>query len=139
MLFCSPFIPFGIKVKMFPLFFVRLNVNFFPAKVTDLVTSAYKTIKAKLPGTLRSMSLYLSNKDTEFILFKPVRVSTLIIYLNVDHLFKCSCLVCCFPLPRDILKCWCTIWISLVNNHCDSWKAYKARVHFFFPSIFTLS
>ncbi|XP_073068700.1 conserved oligomeric Golgi complex subunit 3 isoform X2 [Manis javanica] len=44
-----------------------------PAKVTDLVTSAYKTIKAKLPGTLRSMSLYLSNKDTEFILFKPVR------------------------------------------------------------------
>ncbi|XP_057350618.1 conserved oligomeric Golgi complex subunit 3 isoform X3 [Manis pentadactyla] len=44
-----------------------------PAKVSDLVTSAYKTIKAKLPGTLRSMSLYLSNKDTEFILFKPVR------------------------------------------------------------------
>ncbi|KAJ8785462.1 hypothetical protein J1605_007059 [Eschrichtius robustus] len=44
-----------------------------PAKVSDLVTSAYKTIKAKLPLTLRSMSLYLSNKDTEFILFKPVR------------------------------------------------------------------
>uniref|UniRef100_A0A8C3YB60 Conserved oligomeric Golgi complex subunit 3 n=1 Tax=Catagonus wagneri TaxID=51154 RepID=A0A8C3YB60_9CETA len=44
-----------------------------PAKVSDLVASAYKTIKAKLPLTLRSMSLYLSNKDTEFILFKPVR------------------------------------------------------------------
>ncbi|KAM8922628.1 conserved oligomeric Golgi complex subunit 3 isoform 2-T2 [Lycaon pictus] len=44
-----------------------------PAKVSDLVTSVYKTIKAKLPLTLRSMSLYLSNKDTEFILFKPVR------------------------------------------------------------------
>uniref|UniRef100_A0ABI7ZS95 Conserved oligomeric Golgi complex subunit 3 n=1 Tax=Felis catus TaxID=9685 RepID=A0ABI7ZS95_FELCA len=44
-----------------------------PAKVCELVASAYKTIKAKLPLTLRSMSLYLSNKDTEFILFKPVR------------------------------------------------------------------
>ncbi|XP_007466518.1 PREDICTED: conserved oligomeric Golgi complex subunit 3 isoform X1 [Lipotes vexillifer] len=44
-----------------------------PAKVSDLVASAYKTIKAKLPLTLRSMSLYLSNKDTEFVLFKPVR------------------------------------------------------------------
>lgn len=44
-----------------------------PAKVSDLVASAYKAIKAKLPLTLRSMSLYLSNKDTEFILFKPVR------------------------------------------------------------------
>ncbi|XP_023377570.1 conserved oligomeric Golgi complex subunit 3 [Pteropus vampyrus] len=47
-----------------------------PAKVGDLVASVYKTIKTKLPLTLRSMSLYLSNKDTEFILFKPVRVST---------------------------------------------------------------
>ncbi|XP_024904766.1 conserved oligomeric Golgi complex subunit 3 [Pteropus alecto] len=44
-----------------------------PAKVGDLVASVYKTIKTKLPLTLRSMSLYLSNKDTEFILFKPVR------------------------------------------------------------------
>ncbi|XP_026920671.1 conserved oligomeric Golgi complex subunit 3 isoform X2 [Acinonyx jubatus] len=44
-----------------------------PAKVCELVASAYKTIKAKMPLTLRSMSLYLSNKDTEFILFKPVR------------------------------------------------------------------
>ncbi|XP_069745745.1 conserved oligomeric Golgi complex subunit 3 isoform X1 [Narcine bancroftii] len=44
-----------------------------PAKINDLVASTYKTIKGKLPATLRSLSLYLSNKDTEFILFKPVR------------------------------------------------------------------
>uniref|UniRef100_A0A8I3W1I3 Conserved oligomeric Golgi complex subunit 3 n=1 Tax=Callithrix jacchus TaxID=9483 RepID=A0A8I3W1I3_CALJA len=44
-----------------------------PAKVSDLAAAAYKTIKTKLPATLRSMSLYLSNRDTEFILFKPVR------------------------------------------------------------------
>ncbi|XP_062832018.1 conserved oligomeric Golgi complex subunit 3 [Anolis carolinensis] len=44
-----------------------------PAKISDLVSSTYKTIKTKLPSTLQSMSLYLANKDTEFILFKPVK------------------------------------------------------------------
>uniref|UniRef100_A0AAR2LXL3 Conserved oligomeric Golgi complex subunit 3 n=1 Tax=Pygocentrus nattereri TaxID=42514 RepID=A0AAR2LXL3_PYGNA len=44
-----------------------------PAKINDLVMSMYRILKTKLPGTLQSMSLYLANKDTEFILFKPVR------------------------------------------------------------------
>ncbi|XP_060689339.1 conserved oligomeric Golgi complex subunit 3 isoform X1 [Hemiscyllium ocellatum] len=46
-----------------------------PAKINDVVASTYKTIKVQLPTTLRSLSLYLSNKDTEFILFKPVRTN----------------------------------------------------------------
>lgn len=54
------------------------------AKINDLVSSTYKTIKTKLPSTLRSMSLYLSNKDTELILFKPVRVS-------IAAMFSCRC------------------------------------------------
>lgn len=37
--------------------------------------ATYRVLKNKVPGTLQSMSLYLANKDTEFILFKPVRVS----------------------------------------------------------------
>ncbi|XP_066542163.1 conserved oligomeric Golgi complex subunit 3 [Hoplias malabaricus] len=44
-----------------------------PAKINDLVMSTYRVMKNKLPPTLQSMSLYLANKDTEFILFKPVR------------------------------------------------------------------
>ncbi|RXN00492.1 Conserved oligomeric Golgi complex subunit 3 [Acipenser ruthenus] len=44
-----------------------------PAKINDIVATTYKTLKTKLPSTLQSMSLYLANKDTEFILFKPVR------------------------------------------------------------------
>ncbi|TRY99143.1 hypothetical protein DNTS_018938 [Danionella cerebrum] len=45
-----------------------------PTKINDLVMSIYRVLKNKLPSTLQSMSLYLANKDTEFILFKPVRV-----------------------------------------------------------------
>ncbi|XP_059356667.1 conserved oligomeric Golgi complex subunit 3 isoform X1 [Carassius carassius] len=44
-----------------------------PAKVNDIVMATYRILKNKLPVTLQSMSLYLANKDTEFILFKPVR------------------------------------------------------------------
>lgn len=66
-------------MEMFLLLCDTNEVIFFAAKVSDLVAAAYKTIKTKLPLTLRSMSLYLSNKDTEFILFKPVRVSSTLI------------------------------------------------------------
>ncbi|KAJ8349914.1 hypothetical protein SKAU_G00250440 [Synaphobranchus kaupii] len=44
-----------------------------PAKINDLVTATYRVMKTKLPGTMQRMSLYLANRDTEFILFKPVR------------------------------------------------------------------
>ncbi|XP_066562754.1 conserved oligomeric Golgi complex subunit 3 [Amia ocellicauda] len=44
-----------------------------PAKINDIVTATYRTMKTKLPMTMQSLSLYLANRDTEFILFKPVR------------------------------------------------------------------
>ncbi|XP_068602288.1 conserved oligomeric Golgi complex subunit 3 [Brachionichthys hirsutus] len=44
-----------------------------PAKINDVVMATYRVMKSKLPITLQSMSLYLANRDTEFILFKPVR------------------------------------------------------------------
>ncbi|KAK9968901.1 hypothetical protein ABG768_027123 [Culter alburnus] len=44
-----------------------------PAKINDLVMTTYRILKNKLPITLQSLSLYLANRDTEFILFKPVR------------------------------------------------------------------
>uniref|UniRef100_A0A671T1Y6 Conserved oligomeric Golgi complex subunit 3 n=1 Tax=Sinocyclocheilus anshuiensis TaxID=1608454 RepID=A0A671T1Y6_9TELE len=43
------------------------------AKINDIVMATYRILKTKLPITLQSLSLYLANKDTEFILFKPVR------------------------------------------------------------------
>ncbi|OXB79831.1 UNVERIFIED_CONTAM: hypothetical protein H355_000993 [Colinus virginianus] len=59
-----------------------------PAKINDMVSSTYKTIKTKLQSTLRSMSLYLSNKDTEFILFKPVRNNIQQMFQKLHALLK---------------------------------------------------
>ena len=45
-----------------------------PEKVHDVAMETYRNIKTRLPGVQRSMSLYLANRDTEAILFRPIKV-----------------------------------------------------------------
>lgn len=45
-----------------------------PQMISGVVQDAQRNIKAKLGPLQRSMQLYLANKDTEFILFRPIRV-----------------------------------------------------------------
>lgn len=69
------------------------------AKINEIVMATYRVMKSKLPSTLQSMSLYLANRDTEFILFKPVRVG----------FFSVSPFCCTFS--RNLSLCE-----SLLNN-----------------------
>lgn len=46
-----------------------------PQMISGLVQEAQRNIKGKLSTLQRSMQLYLANRDTEFILFRPIRVS----------------------------------------------------------------
>lgn len=46
-----------------------------PQMISGLVQEAQRNVKTKLGGLQRSMQLYLANRDTEFILFRPIRVS----------------------------------------------------------------
>ena len=50
------------------------SFNVVAENVRRLVSESYMLLKSKIPSTLQIMSLYLANKDTEFILFKPVKV-----------------------------------------------------------------
>lgn len=58
-------------------FFSPPSLSLLLAKINEIVMATYRVMKSKLPSTLQSMSLYLANRDTEFILFKPVRVGCL--------------------------------------------------------------
>ncbi|XP_023369357.1 conserved oligomeric Golgi complex subunit 3 isoform X3 [Otolemur garnettii] len=89
-----------------------------PAKVSDLVATAYKTIKAKLPVTLRSMSLYLSNKDTEFILFKPVRNNIQQVFQKFHALLKEE-----FS-PADVQVISCPSMEQVIQNSEDPYYFY---------------
>ena len=53
-----------------------------PEKVHDTVAETYRNIKTRLPNIHKSMALYLANKDTEVILFKPVKVN---IYISLIY------------------------------------------------------
>ncbi|ESO96117.1 hypothetical protein LOTGIDRAFT_116220 [Lottia gigantea] len=46
-----------------------------PEKLHDVVAETYKIVKTKTPAIQKSMALYLANKDTESILFKPIKVN----------------------------------------------------------------
>lgn len=46
-----------------------------PQQISSLIQESQRNIKSKLAAIQRSMQLYLANKDTEFILFRPIRVS----------------------------------------------------------------
>jgi len=45
-----------------------------PEKLHDIVAETYKIVKKSIPLVHRSMALYLANKETEIILFKPIKV-----------------------------------------------------------------
>lgn len=44
-------------------------------KLSQIISDNIRGLKAKLPALHRSMSLYLANPDTEYILLRPVKVS----------------------------------------------------------------
>uniref|UniRef100_A0A1B6LLU1 Conserved oligomeric Golgi complex subunit 3 n=1 Tax=Graphocephala atropunctata TaxID=36148 RepID=A0A1B6LLU1_9HEMI len=44
-----------------------------PEQVSALVQDVSRNIKTKLPPLQRSMQLYLANRDTEFILYRPIK------------------------------------------------------------------
>lgn len=53
--------------------------------VRRLVSESYMLLKSKIPSTLQIMSLYLANKDTEYILFKPVKVGMMNFHVNLKR------------------------------------------------------
>ena len=55
-------------------FFHYIISTYILENVRKVVSETYMLLKSKLTSTLQSMALFLANKDTEYILFKPVKV-----------------------------------------------------------------
>lgn len=56
---------------------LRQSPSASPQQISGIIQESQRIIKSKLVGLQRSMQLYLSNKDTEFIIFRPIRVCIL--------------------------------------------------------------
>ncbi|XP_053694577.1 conserved oligomeric Golgi complex subunit 3 isoform X2 [Sabethes cyaneus] len=57
-----------------------------PQQISSIIQESIRNIKTKLGALQRSMQLYLSNKDTEFILFRPIRNNIIGSFVKLEQL-----------------------------------------------------
>lgn len=57
-----------------------------PQQISSIIQESIRSIKTKLGGLQRSMQLYLANKDTEFILFRPIRNNIIGSFVKLEQL-----------------------------------------------------
>lgn len=57
-----------------------------PQQISGVIQESQRLIKRKLAGLQRSMVLYLANKDTEFILFRPIRNNCISAFVKLEQL-----------------------------------------------------
>lgn len=57
-----------------------------PQQISGVIQESQRMIKSKLAGLQRAMQLYLSNKDTEFILFRPIRNNIISAFVKLEQI-----------------------------------------------------
>ncbi|CAH1639497.1 unnamed protein product [Spodoptera littoralis] len=79
-----------------------------PEEIAVAVKEAQKKIKAHLAPLQRSMQLYLANKETEFILFRPIRNNVVGYFVQIEQLltnagynYEDTLIVAC-PTPEQV-------------------------------------
>lgn len=56
-----------------------------PQQISGVIQESQRLIKSKLSTFQRSMQLYLSNRDTEFILFRPIRNNIIGAFVKLEQ------------------------------------------------------
>ncbi|XP_014366007.2 conserved oligomeric Golgi complex subunit 3 isoform X3 [Papilio machaon] len=79
-----------------------------PEEIAVAVKEAQRRIKAHLAPLQRSMQLYLANKETEFILFRPIRNNVVGYFIQVEqfltnsgYTYEDTLIVAC-PTPEQV-------------------------------------
>ncbi|XP_046966981.1 conserved oligomeric Golgi complex subunit 3 [Vanessa cardui] len=79
-----------------------------PGKLAVAVKEAQKRIKTHLAPLQRSMQLYLANKETEFILFRPIRNNVVGYFVQLEQILSNSgftyddLLIVACPTPEQV-------------------------------------
>ncbi|XP_072946658.1 conserved oligomeric Golgi complex subunit 3 [Epargyreus clarus] len=79
-----------------------------PEQMALVVKEAQRRIKAHLAPLQRSMQLYLANKETEFILFRPIRNNVVGYFVQLEQLLTTSgyseedILIVACPTPEQV-------------------------------------
>lgn len=89
-----------------------------PQMLAQLINDVKKNLKVKIPEVQRSMQLYLSNRETEFILFRPIKNNVLNAFIQIDHILTNGgftmddqLLVAC-PSPEQVNILICSVSLT---------------------------
>lgn len=69
-------------------FVLRQTLWASPQQISGLIQESQRLIKSKLAGLQKAMQLYLSNKDTEFILFRPIRNNVISAFVRLEQMLS---------------------------------------------------
>ncbi|KYM75450.1 Conserved oligomeric Golgi complex subunit 3 [Atta colombica] len=130
-----PIIKLLEKEKLFDASSNQENALGSPQEIATIVADVLRIIKFKCPEIQQSMQLYLANKETEFILFKPVKNNicaaftqlhqTLNKYYNAENLLLIAC-----PLPEQISVMLSSTTLIQGKSNRDSQSVLKQSQSF---------
>ncbi|XP_026731351.1 conserved oligomeric Golgi complex subunit 3 isoform X2 [Trichoplusia ni] len=101
-----------------------------PEEMAVVVKEAQKRIRAHLAPLQRSMQLYLANKETEFILFRPIRNNVVGYFVQIEQLitnagysYEDTLIVAC-PTPEQV-----SVFISSASliSHSEPVQPYGTK------------
>lgn len=96
------------------------NQDFGKAKIlAQIVKDAQQNLKKKIPEVQRSLQLYLANRETEFILFRPIKNNVINAFMQVDQILlkggyssEDQLLIAC-PSPEQVNILVCSVSLGV--------------------------
>lgn len=86
--------------------------------VSALISKTKRNVKQRIPEVQKSMQLYLANRETEFILFRPVKNGVINTFVQVEEVLKAAkyseedCTLIACPSPEQVNVLICTVSLT---------------------------
>ncbi|KAB0801537.1 hypothetical protein PPYR_05891 [Photinus pyralis] len=93
--------------------------------LSRIISEARKNIKLKIPEVQRGMQLYLANKETEFILFRPIKINIMNAFMQIETILETAkyshedqLIVAC-PTPEQANVLICSVSLASEQDSQD--------------------
>ncbi|KAK5639286.1 hypothetical protein RI129_011778 [Pyrocoelia pectoralis] len=100
-----------------------------PQVLFRIISEVRKNIKLKIPEVQRGMQLYLANRETEFILFRPIKINIMNAFMQIETILETGkyshedqLIVAC-PTPEQANVLICSVSLASEQDSQDSSKS----------------
>jgi len=142
---CETFIKHSTEILAAPLLIFLENtqksptvqgstVRISPEQIAAVLIETQRLIKSNLAPLQRSMQLYLANKETEFILFRPIRNNVVGNYMQIEQLLNNGnystddIIIASCPTPEQVSVLLSSASLLAVNDQVLPFGSNKRKV-----------